>query len=146
MRKSLSLTLMAVAAVLVFGTATAQAQVHWGARVGAYMDGGTDTFVGVEAITPVARNIFFNPNVEYVAANNDYLTINADLHYDFPTRSNTFFWGGGGIGALVGDGTDLVANVLAGAGIRAGAFVPYVQAKGVFANENRFVIGVGVRY
>ena len=81
------------------------------------------------------------------------MTLNADFHYDFPTRRNLFVWLGAGLGMVrvdpegPGDGdTDAALNVLGGLGVRAVDLVPYVQAKVIAKDDSEFVIAVGIRF
>ena len=67
---------------------SANAQSRFGVRGGVYMD-QDDAFVGVHAISAIALHWKFNPNFEYVLVDRGSLfTINADFHYDLPSRSN----------------------------------------------------------
>jgi hypothetical protein len=76
----------------------AEAQTRFGVRAGVYLD-QDEPFAGAHFIHPIERNWIFNPNFEYVFVESGSLfTINADLHYDLPSRSSTVFWLGGGLG------------------------------------------------
>ena len=80
-----------IAALALLGAGREASAVDFGVRGGWYFDAGKP-FLGVEAITPVARRIFFNPNLEYVFLGDDQnlLTINSDFHYDFNVRRPDF--------------------------------------------------------
>lgn len=131
----------------------AQAQVDWGVRAGMYLD-ETEPFVGAEAIMPISRSWFFNPNVELVLADDEFVTINADVHYDFGSRRDRFTWLGAGLAAIVGDegdnrgddDTDFAVNLLGGIGGRWGSTVPYAQVKAILADETEVAIGAGLRF
>ena len=87
-----------VALVLVPTSAYAQQQkFNFGVRTGLWAE-NADPFIGVEALTPLTDRIFFNPNVQYVSRDEgaDRLVVNADVHYDFPTRPDRFLWAGAG--------------------------------------------------
>ena len=75
----------------------------------------------------MAPRIYFNPNFEYVLVGDglNYMTINGDFHYDFPTRGSTFVWAGAGLGLVRVDpdgpdnsDTDPALNLFAGVGWR----------------------------
>lgn len=124
-----------------------------GVRGGYYFDIG-EPFVGVEFIAPVARRVYFNPNFEWVFVENlSYLTVNADFHYDFPTRGSNFVWAGAGLGLLRADpegpgnaDTDPALNLLAGIGFPTGGMIPYFQAKLIVNGGSEFVLAFGVRF
>lgn len=149
-RNVIAVSLLAAGALLLPGTASA---VDVGVRFGLYTD-VDEPFAGVELITPVAHRIYFNPNFEWVFTEGfDYMTLNGDFHYDFPTRRNLFVWLGAGLGLVridfEGDDngdTDAAFNVLGGLGWRAGSVIPYVQAKVIVKDDSEFVIGVGLRF
>ena len=134
--------------------ARARNNVHFGVRTGVYTD-PNDLFFGGELITPLSRSVFFNPNLEYVLIDHGtYTTFNFDFHYDFPTRSSTMIWAGAGP-ALVytnpegpEDGnTNLGVNLLFGLGFKtSGSLIPYVQVKGIMADNSDFVLGFGIRF
>jgi len=143
--------LVMMTAIASLFTLTAAAQVHWGVRAGEYTD-TSKPMVGVEAITPIARSLYFNPNVEWVLADGgDLATFNADVHYDFDTRSNVFAWFGGGLAAIYdnihgSDNTDLGVNVLGGVGWDLDTVIPYVQIKRIISDDDEFVIAGGIRF
>lgn len=126
----------------------------FGIRGGIYTD-RDDGFLGAEYNAPLSRQVFINPNVEYVFVDRGtFMTFNFDGHYDFPTRSSVYVWAGGGLGMLYwnpeGPGesnTDLGVNLLFGLGFKtAGSVVPYIQAKAILADNNDFVLGFGLRF
>lgn len=95
----------------------------------------------------------FNPNVE--VAIGDYenvISINPDFHYDFPNQSDFSYWMGAGPAVLFVDrdgrdtNTDIGLNLFAGLGARYGAARPFVQMKGVVANDSRVAIQGGIRF
>jgi hypothetical protein len=129
-----------------------------GIRAGLYTD-IDDYFVGLELLSRISRNLFFNPNAEYVFVDNlTYITFNLDFHYDFYTASPLFFWLGAGLGVLYANpegpaesDVDLGANLLFGLGIRTeSTLTPYVQGKFILADRNgdnnEFVLAVGLRF
>ena len=138
---------------LALGAATPAAAADFGVRGGYYFD-ASEPFLGVELITPVARRIYFNPNLEWVfVEDSTYLTLNADFHYDFPTRGSTFVWAGAGLGLLRSDpegpdnsDTDPALNLLAGVGFRTGGVIPYFQAKLIVDGESEFALAFGIRF
>jgi hypothetical protein len=144
--KQLLLLVFAVASVFAIAT-PAQAQVQWGVRAGLYLD-NTDPFVGVEAIMPISRDLFFNPNVEYAGGDTELLTLNADVHYDLIGAGKNMLWVGAGVAALIADSdSDFGVNLFAGIGTRWKGMVPYAQAKAVIGGDNdQGVLGVGLRF
>jgi len=129
----------------------ARAQTNFGVRSGVYMD-QEDAFVGVHAISAIARHWKFNPNFEYVLVDRGSLfTINADFHYDLPSRSSTIFWLGGGLGIShasfrdVGT-TDTGLNLLVGASFGRRPAYPFIQAKVTFFDDNALVLGGGITF
>lgn len=148
--KKLFLAVFVIA--LASAAAPAFAQVDFGVRAGYYTD-VQEGFVGVEAITPIARSWFFNPNVEWVLMDGgDYFTINGDVHYDFRTGSPTMIWAGAGLAVGydntgVDAETDLGFNLIAGIGRRVETLIPYGQLKYTTAGDgNDFVIAGGLRF
>jgi hypothetical protein len=123
-----------------------------GARGGVYADGG-DAFVGGEFLAPIARRLYFNPNVEYVfIEGGNAATFNLDFHYDFPLGGRVFTWAGLGLGFIYSNpegpaesDTDPAANVLFGLGYNMGGWIPYVQGKVIASDNSDFVFGGGIR-
>jgi hypothetical protein len=152
MRARFALLLVSSTLAVTTGAAPAAA-ADFGVRGGYYFDAG-EPFLGAELIMPVARRIYFNPNVEYVfVEDTTFLTLNADFHYDFPTRGSTFVWAGAGLGILHSDpegddngDTDPALNLLAGVGFRTGGVIPYFQAKLIIDGGSEFALAFGVRF
>ena len=144
---------MALFIAIVGFVVSADAQIKVGPRIGYYFD-AEKLFLGGDLLTPIAKSIYFNPNVEYVFADNaTYMTFNADFHYDFPSQTPRFVWLGAGLAGLYlnpdgpteGD-NDLGLNLLAGVGLGHGTVIPYFQGKAILSNNTEFVIGFGVRF
>ena len=135
------------------GAAPAAADIKFGIRGGYYTD-IEEPFVGAELLTRIGNRVYFNPNFEYVFVDEaTYFTLNGDFHYDFPVGSDVYVWAGAGLGWSSFDfegednsDNDLVANLLAGAGVNAGGVIPYVQLKLIIQDDTEFVIGVGLRF
>lgn len=135
-----------------FLLATPARAANFGFRTGLYAD-PTDAFVGVEGLFRVSHQIYLNPNIEYVFADNQtYMTLNADFHYDFHTHGSAYVWAGGGLGLIyhnpdgpADSNTDVGANLLAGVGLK-GRVIPYLQAKVIIKDNTQFVMAVGVRF
>jgi hypothetical protein len=133
--------------------APAAAQIDFGVRAGAYLE-GPDPFVGLELLTGLGSSSwFFNPNVEFVfAEDDDLISFNFDFHYDFDTAGNHYVWAGGGPAILLADTpsgddeSDFGANLLGGIGWRYSGMTPYAQLKIVLADDSEVVAGVGVRF
>ena len=154
MRTLPSVPALFLAGVLALaGGVAPAAAADFGVRGGYYFD-VEQPFLGAELIMPVARRVYFNPNLEWVFVENlRYLTLNADFHYDFPTRGSNFVWAGAGLGLLRADpegpgnaDTDPALNLLAGVGFRTGGLIPYVQAKVIVNGGSEFVLAFGVRF
>jgi len=134
-------------------SAVAKSGTVVGLRIGYYTD-AEKAFLGGEILTPIARSIYFNPNVEYVFADHvTFMTFNGDFHYDFPSRNPSFFWLGAGIaGVYVNpegppDGeTKVRLNLLAGVGLSRGSVIPYFQGKVILSDNAEFVVGFGLRF
>jgi hypothetical protein len=150
-----------ITAALIATTGLARGQ-SLGIRAGQYTD-IEEFFIGVELLSRVSNNFFFNPNVEYVfVENGNYMTFNLDLHYDFYTSSPLFVWLGAGLGLLYNNpegparsDTDLGVNLLFGLGLRTeSALTPYLQGKFILADRdggrngdnNEFVLAIGLRF
>jgi hypothetical protein len=148
MKLSTAVALSALAATLFLVPVFAEAQpVNWGVR-GGYNFDAEEPFIGVEAIFPVSRNMpnwYFNPNVEHVFGGDSFTSINADVHYDFDAGDG-FWWLGAGAAAIFGDDSDFGLNIITGYGVRRGSIIPYVQLKGVIADDNQVQLGGGVRF
>ena len=132
-----------------------RADVAGDLRGGVYTDVGNG-FVGGGVLTGVSRNLDFNPNLEVVLVDGyNYMTGNADFHYDLSTAGNTAAWLGGGVALIVVDydwprnwrsDTDVGLNVFGGVGARRGSVRPYVQMKGLIANNSEASLAVGIRF
>jgi hypothetical protein len=142
-----------VSSVFAVGSGESGAQVLLGARAGVYTADG-DPFIGGEVVTGIERNLYLNPNVEYIFAENaGKATFNFDLHYDFAHRGRAFFWIGGGLAIVYVDpdssdsSTDAGANILFGVGFRGGGrVIPYIQAKILASDDSDFALGFGLRF
>jgi len=147
--------LAAFIATLLAGTASAARadDAMFGVRFGYYTD-AESAFVGAEGLFRVAPRLYFNPNIEYVFVDDrNYMTFNADFHYDFHTHRPAFFWLGAGLAVIYvnPDGstpsdTDVGANFLAGVGWRAGSVIPYFQLKVIAKSDTEVVLGFGLRF
>jgi hypothetical protein len=136
---------------------TAKADLDFGVRAGFYDDADAG-FLGGELLWGVTRQWYFNPNLEYVFVDNgDLMTLNADVHYDFPTRSPFYVWAGGGPAVIFRDSdcrrcnddseTDLGLNLLGGIGFGKGqALRPYIQGKVILSDDTEAVLAVGLRF
>jgi hypothetical protein len=146
------LTLGATVALgIILAFAPASADTSLGARAGVYTEDG-DGFVGAEALASMSRSWYFNPNLEYAFADNDYLTVSGDFHYDLVHRQPYYVWLGGGPTVIlrdddpVRDDTDLGVNLLAGIGWKNTSFTPYVQSKVTLADDDQFGLAFGMRF
>jgi hypothetical protein len=138
---------------LLPNSAVADDDLMVGVRAG-YFTEVEEAFVGAELLVPVAHRFYFNPNVEYIFVDNgSYWTFNGDFHYDFPTRSTTYVWLGGGLGIVSVNpegpreaDTDVAANFIGGIGFRAGSVIPYFQAKLIAKSNTEFAVAFGLRF
>lgn len=151
-----TMKVLTITILLAFASMPAFAQFgsewDYGLRTGLYIDTG-DPFIGVEAITPITGNLFFNPNVEWVFVDGgDLATLNADVHYDLNLRTDYYVWVGAGLAGiydnLSGDSEfDIGANLLGGIGWQYGTWIPYAQAKVLVSDANDEVVGaLGIRF
>lgn len=147
------LVLILVSTVSLFTAAPARADdVMIGLRGGYYFD-ASEPFLGAEFLVRIAHSVYFNPNFEYVFFDDHYYTVNADFHYDFPTRGDSYVWAGMGLGLVAIDppgraeqNTDAALNLLFGIGLSRGSLVPYLQAKAIVADNSEFSLGFGLRF
>lgn len=140
--------------VLISIPAVALAAVDIDLRTGYYFD-AEDAFVGGGVLMDVGESghWYFNPNLEYVfVSDGDLFTVNGDVHYDFDTTGDFFFWLGAGPAVIFSDfdpggsETDLGANVFAGAALKRKGVRPFAQLKVIIADESDVVLGFGVRF
>lgn len=130
---------------------TANAQTHFGVRGGVYLD-QDDPYVGAHFTSKMQRNLMFNPNFEYVLVDQGSLfTINADFHYDLPSRSNTIFWLGGGLGISRFSfqdfsNTDTGLNLLMGVSFSRRPVIPFIQVKVMVMDDTQLVLGGGLTF
>jgi hypothetical protein len=133
--------------------ASADEDTLFGVRGGYYTE-AEGAFLGAELLFRVVPSVYFNPNFEYVFADNaDYYTANADFHYDFPTRGRAFVWAGAGLALVhidpdgrVDGHTDAAANFLLGVGLSRGPTIPYFQAKVIAKDDTEFALAFGLRF
>jgi hypothetical protein len=151
MKNKLMFALFAAAALSAAAFNEANAQAHFGVRGGLYMD-QDEGFVGAHILSPIQRNWVFTPNFEYVFIEpGSYFTINADLHYDFPSRSNTIFYLGGGLGIShysfeETSNTDAGLNLLTGVSFSRRPVIPFIQAKVMIGDDTQLILGGGLTF
>ncbi len=156
MQRTLTIAALAAALALALPADPASA-VDFGLRAGVY-DDADEVFVGGELLFQLAPRWFFNPNLEYVFVDDgDLITVNGDVHYDFPVDFNGYVWAGAGLAVISDDrprpprrrdddDTDVGVNLLAGVGWRANGLVPYIQGKVILADETEAVLAFGLRF
>jgi hypothetical protein len=151
MKSNLMFTVVAMLALGAAALDQAQAQTHFGVRGGFYMEQDRG-FVGAHLLNKIQRHWMFTPNFEYVFVEpGSFFTINADLHYDFPSRSNTIFYLGGGLGIAHFshedfDNTDVGLNLLTGISFSRRPVIPFIQAKVTIADDTQLIIGGGLTF
>ena len=147
----LGMGLLAAAAAVV--TSPLPAATDVGVRTGVYTDASAG-FLGGEVNTSIAKSWYFNPNVEYAftSDDNDVLTVNGDVHYDFFQDRPYYVWAGAGP-ALIrqeqpgSDDTDFGVNLIGGIGWKTRSNVtPYVQGKVTVSDNDEAVLAVGMRF
>jgi hypothetical protein len=140
--------------VTVLPVAVASAQTHLGVRAGGFF-GDTAGFVGVDALTTLRAQWYFNPGADLAFGGHEKdLVVSGNVHYDLDVSPNNFLWVGAGPAIVVRDvdapgtnSTDFGFNLLAGGGFRTpSGLIPYVEARVLLSKHNRVVLGVGVRF
>jgi len=140
-KKSTALFLCILLAAAV-SAAAQQRPFLWGARAGV-VDG--EPMAGFDMTFRMRDGFFFVPSVELSGFG---VVTNADAHYALELSRDAGLWGGLGIAAIIPDEGDLDAgvNATAGASIRRGAYVFYIQAKRTMPTSgdsfNSFAFGV----
>jgi hypothetical protein len=153
MRRTIPFFVLALAVVLVPAPGAHADDAVFGVRAG-YFTKADGPMIGGEVLLRLAPRVYFNPNVEYVFIDGGtYLTFNADVHYDFPHRGNTYVWAGAGLGVVSVDPTgpaeettDVGANFIAGIGFPRKGLIPYFQAKLIAKDDTEFSLAVGLRF
>jgi len=150
-----ALLMIVLVSGLIVSATNVEAEIKPGVRIGAYFD-PTDAFIGGEVLANITDRWYFNPNVEYVFVDNaKFVTFNFDVHYDFASTEDLYFWIGGGPAILWFDpdaprfanDTDFGVNVFAGLGFRTHSrIVPYIQPKLFISDDSEFSIAFGVRF
>lgn len=147
---------MALLSVTVFllaaGTAAA-GPIGWGVAGGKY-GGDLDSYFGQGGLYFGAAAITIHPNFEYIFT--DHATtwsLNADARLTVLPLAAASGWLGGGLGRLTvdpdnGDSShDTTVNLLAGIGLNAVPFKPYLEGKYMLKSGNDpFGLMVGVRF
>jgi hypothetical protein len=129
----------------------ASAQTRFGVRGGLYAD-QNEPFVGTHFLHKIQRHFIFNPNFEYVLVDRGSLyTINADFHYDLPSRSSTVFWLGGGLGISRSSfrdlsNTDTGLNLFMGVSFGRRPAIPFLQVKVLMMDDNQLVFVGGITF
>jgi hypothetical protein len=159
-KRSLQRALTTAVAAIAMAPAPAAADVDFGVRGGFYDDADAG-FVGFELLTALSGQWFLNPNLEYVFVDEGSLwTLNGDVHYDLPTRSDFAVWLGGGPAVIFQeidpprncprcegvDETDFGLNLLGGIGMKRGGIRPYAQGKVILSDDTEAVLAVGLRF
>ena len=157
-RRALALAAMG-GIVMLAAARPAQAQRAWdvGLRVGYFADAEAITFgLGVwKPLTADGEGFYFNPNVEFGSGDVYNIgALNADFQYDFFADDNLGVWIGAGPALLIIDPegpendneVDPALNVILGAGRNHGSWRPFVQGKGILADNSELNLAVGLRF
>jgi len=123
-------------------------------RGGVYTDeGGFAMGGGVIRPLKSGTSWYFNPNVEAAFADrSDQVSMNADIHYDFPTAPTYSVYAGAGPALIIshpdrGDTqTDAGINLVGGVDWRQESLRPFVQMKGVLSDQGELAIMGGIRF
>jgi len=151
MKRTRRLWLLIILCALIFSVLPAAGATSVNARFGVYTNAGK-LFVGGELSVPVAPQIDFSPNLEFVfVGNGNDWSFNFDFHYNLAASRPLQMWAGGGLGVISrshdGSHANVGLNLLFGVGfLTSGNLVPYIQAKGVVSSDSEFVLGFGIRF
>jgi hypothetical protein len=143
--------LLIILMLCAVSASTAGAQTRFGVRGGVYLD-QDDPFAGAHFLHAIDRHWMFNPNFEYVFVDRGSMfTINADVHYDLPSRSSAIFWLGGGLGInhfsfREFNNTDAGLNLLMGVSFGRRPTIPFIQVKVMVMDETQLVLGGGLTF
>jgi len=146
--------LSAVCLVIFSNSGYGQAYTTFGVRAGIYTK-AEELFLGGEMSTPLGRDVYFNPNLEFILIDGGtFITFNFDFCYNFPTSTAFNIWAGGGLAIVytnpdgpLNSETDLGLDLLFGMGFSTGGtLIPYVQAKALLGERDDFVLAFGVRF
>lgn len=141
------------ALLLATGAAFAEDGPRWGFRGNQYFSEGPA--VGAEYVAHFGPRFSINPNVEQrFSTYANFTSLNADLHFDFPTGGPTVLWLGAGLGASVQEPkvdelqaeVEMATNSLWAVGFRSGSVLPYIQGRVVRTHETLFSLGFGLRF
>lgn len=147
-----------VALLVLVGAAasvsTARALTNADLRAGVYSDnGGVGLGGGVLTDMGSRTNWYFNPNLEAAFGDGtDQFAVNADFHYDFQTSTGYSPYLGAGPALLWrrpdfgSTDTSPGVNVLGGVVGKHGDVRPFVQMKGVFADQGQVALVGGLRF
>jgi hypothetical protein len=124
--------------VLMTVPARAHGNIDPEIRGGLYTEG--DGFLGGGLLTGISSTWYFNPNVEVVFADGDYVTVNGDFHKDLNMGEGPAFWLGGD------SNLDLGLNLLGGVGAKYGSARPFGQLKYMISDQSQFSMALGLRF
>jgi len=150
---SLGAPSVAAALLLATGPAFAEGGPHWGLRGNHYLSEGPS--VGAEYVGRFGSRFSINPNVEQrFGEYANFTSVNADLHFDFPTTGSTVVWLGAGLGAAIQEPrvdelkteVEMATNFVWAVGFRSGSVLPYLQGRVVRTHETLFSLGFGLRF
>lgn len=111
--------------------------------------------VGAGILTGVgdSHSWFFNPNVEAAFGDEEnVVSLNGDVHYDFADTKDVTFWMGGGPALVMSDpdegnsDTNAGLNLLTGLGDKDGSVRPYAQLRGLISDDSEVVLAGGIRF
>jgi hypothetical protein len=159
MRTIIITTLAALMLLLVGGNAPARADMRPELRGGVYTN-ADEGFIGGGLISDMSPTWYFNPNVEWVFSEGNYVTVNADIHKDLNNSgSGPAVWLGAGPAMVVTNttnpdltprpgvsDTDFGLNLIGGVGAKYGSARPFGQLKYMVSDRNQLSMALGLRF
>lgn len=134
-------------------TAESGSSLRFGVQGGFFLD-QKNPYLGVHFKHGFFSNFILNaPNVEYALRDNGtFFTVNGDLQYVLPSRSNVNFWFGAGLGVArlsfenSGSDTNFGINLLSGVNLKGAGVVPFLRLKVMMFENSEIAFGGGVTF
>jgi hypothetical protein len=156
--RTIILTISMLMLTLAIGNAPARAATRPEVRGGVYTN-ADEGFVGGGLVSDMAPTWYFNPNVEWVFSDGNYVTVNADIHKDLNPGSGPAVWLGAGPAMVVTNtnnpdltarpgvnDTDFGLNLIGGVGAKYGSARPFGQLKYMVSDQNQLSMALGLRF
>jgi len=134
-------------------TAGTGSALRFGVQGGYFLD-QKSPYLGVHFKHGLPSNFLLSaPNVEYAFRDNGtFFTVNADVQYVLPSRSNVNFWFGAGLGVArlsfedSAKDTDFGVNLLSGVNLKGAGVVPFLRLKAMLFGTSEIALGGGVTF